>query len=127
MVKHTPDDGPPIPMSQFTPGKRYGSEDMYRDYPDLRPGSRVSVVKDGQVFTDTVQSMTYSSPEPEIIRRLSRWQRIVRRLTPPRFRKSLVIRAAKPASVAISTDPDSAPTGYTAAQLAELKRAWEGR
>ena len=100
MTDHTPDDGPPI--TGFTLGKRYSSEDMYRDYPDLRPGSKVTVEKDGVRYTDTVQSVAYSSPEPEIVRRLSRWERFVRALTPRRFRKSLVIRSAKPATVTIS-------------------------
>lgn len=118
-------NGPSMPP-EFTLGKRYGSEDMYRDYPDLRPGSRVSVEKDGVVYTDTVQSVSYSSPEPEIVRRLSRWERIVRALTPRRFRKSLVVRPFKPASVSVSTDdPGGDPLGYTAARLAEMQRSFE--
>lgn len=35
--KYTPGDGEPIPMSEFTLGERYGSEDMYRDMGIERP------------------------------------------------------------------------------------------
>ena len=90
-------------MSEVSLGKRYSSEDMYRDYPDLRPGDRIAVEKDGVIYTDTVRGVTYSSPEPEMVRRLSFWQRVGRRLTPPRFRKSLVVRQARPATVTIET------------------------
>jgi hypothetical protein len=100
--KYTPADGAPIP--EFTLGPRYGSEDMYRDM-GIAPGSRVAFEKDGVVFTDTVQSVTYSSAESEIVRRLSWWQRIVRRLTPKRYRKSLVVRPHKPETVTVNTGP----------------------
>ena len=50
-------------MSDFTLGERYGSEDMYRDYPDLKPGSRIAFEKDGIIYTDTISEITYSSPE----------------------------------------------------------------
>lgn len=98
-------DQPAIPMDQVRLGDRYSSEDMYRDYPDLMPGARVTFEKNTVLYTDTVQDITLHSAEPEIIRQLSWWQRAVRRLTPPRYRKSLVIRPYKPETVTVTTGP----------------------
>jgi hypothetical protein len=104
--KYTVPDGEPIPMSQFTLGEGYGSEQMYRDYPDLMPGSRVAYEKDGVLYTDTVQGVSYSSPEAAIWPELTRWQQLVRRFTPARFRKPLKpIRPSKAATVTVSTGP----------------------
>lgn len=44
-------------MSDFTLGERYGSEDMYREFPDLNPGDRVAYEKDGVVYTDYVDAV----------------------------------------------------------------------
>jgi hypothetical protein len=103
---------------------------MYRDM-GIKPGDRIGVkIGDEVVLTDAedepliVQSVRYSSAEPEIVRRLSRWQRMVRALTPRRFRKSLVVREAKPATVTVSTEPGGDPMGYTAARLAEMKQGF---
>lgn len=104
--KYTPADGEPVPMSQFTLGPRYSSEDMYRDYPDLGPGSRVAFEKNGVVYTDTVQSVTYQSGLPAIWPELSWWQQMVRRFTPSQWRKPLQpIRPATSDTVTVSTGP----------------------
>lgn len=104
--KPTPADGDPVDMSQVTLGPRYSSEDMYRA-PGIVPGAAVSFVKDGLVYTDTVDSVSYSGGSPAIYRELNRWQWFLRRLTPPRWRRSLLVRSAEPASVTVKTAPQT--------------------
>lgn len=99
------DNDEPIDMSDFRLGPRYSSEDMYRDFPRLRPGDMVAVEADGQLYTDVVSSIRYTSATPGITRRLSLLGRIVRRLTPGRFRRSLVIRPARPARTIVTMGP----------------------
>lgn len=71
---------------------------------DIRPGSTVAFEKDGVIFTDVVTSVGYTSPEPAVWPELSRWQRVVRRLTPSRFRKPLLpVRAAELAKYTVFT------------------------
>lgn len=94
----------------FTLNSRYNSEDFYRDYPDLKPGDRIAVQIGDKMYTRIVQNITFHSAEPEIVRRLSRWQRIFRALTPKRLRKSLVIRPYKPEATIIDTGPVAADT-----------------
>lgn len=113
-------DGPPIPMSDLTLGERYGSEDMYRDM-GIVPGSRVAFEKDDVIYTDQVESVHYSSASPAIYRRLNRWQRAVRALTPRRWRKSLLVRPAEAPAVRINGD--SPDVGKTLAQLEQMKSA----
>lgn len=114
MVQH---DGP-IPMSEFHLGERYGAEDMYRDFPELRPGDRVAFEKDGTVFTDTVESFNYTGGSPAVYRSLNRWQSFLRRLTPRRWRRSLLVRPAELSTVTINGDN---PVGKTLAQLEQMK------
>lgn len=82
--QHTPIDGDPI--SQFTLGGRYLSEDMYRDYPGLKAGDLVAVEIGGVVYTDYIENMTGRAP---IYPRLPWWRRVARSLTPKRWRKPL--------------------------------------
>lgn len=90
-------------MSEFTVGDRYGSEDMYRDFPNLRLGSKVAVKRGDTVYTDTIDAVSYTSPTPAIYPTLTRWQRFKRAITPKSRRKPLrPIRAAKPAQVTVS-------------------------
>lgn len=114
------DDGAPVDMSQVHLGAQYTSEDMYRD---MGLGSKFSVERGGIVYTDTVESVRYSSGLPAVYRRLNRWQRIVRRLTPPRWRKSLLVREAEASSVTINGE-NSNPMGKTLAQLQEMQPAF---
>lgn len=82
-------------MSNFALGDRYSSEDMYRDFPDLKPGGRF-IVRDE--YTDTIHSVHYRSAEPEIRQHPTGWRRILRNLTPQRWRKPLpVARPSRPA------------------------------
>lgn len=115
-------DDTPIPMSEFHLGERYTSEDMYRDYPDLKLGDRFAVERDGVVYTEMVESVRWDGGAPAIYRDLNWWQRIARRLTPRRWRKSLLVDPGWPPSVTINGDqPD--PAGKTLAQLKQMKTA----
>lgn len=56
---------------------------------DIRPGSKV-IFKRGDVeYTQTVESITYSTPPYVAARKLSRRERIMRWFTPKRWRKPL--------------------------------------
>lgn len=68
-------------------GKRYSSEDMYRNYPQL--GDPIAVECGGVLYTDTIRSVEVTGAVPTVYPKLSRLQRIVRRLTPARWRKPL--------------------------------------
>lgn len=83
-------------------------------------GDYVSFERNGEVHTERVGSVSYSSGSPAIYRSLNGWQRFVRRLTPKRWRRSLLVRAAEPPSVKINAGgPDVA--GRTLAQLEQMK------
>ena len=87
----------------------------------MQPGDRVSFEKDGVLHTERVDSIHYDSGCPPIYRRLNRWQRFARRLTPPRWRTSLLIREGRPASVTIN--PPEWSRGNTLAQLEQMRSA----
>lgn len=72
---------------------------MSDTFPDLKPGDRYIVRgMDGAEKEDTVHSIHYRSAEPEIRQRPTGWRRILRQLTPRRWRKPLPIaRPYKPA------------------------------
>ena len=109
----------PIDMSAVGLGTRYSSEDMLRDF---TIGSKFSVTRNGVIFTDTVRAVHYSSGSPAIYRTLNRWQRMIRRLTPRRWRKTLLIRAAEPASMTIN--PSESDSGWTRDRIEALKDGW---
>jgi hypothetical protein len=123
--KYTPADGEPVDMSEFTLGPRYGSEDMYRDYPNLAPGARVAFEKDGVVYTDVIESVRYQSPEWVAPPERSLWQRIVRRLTPPWLRKPLPQSPPKPASVTITVGDRAPDMKRAQGQIAKTLKAME--
>lgn len=77
------------------------------DAPDLHLGQQIAVQgRDGKLHTTTVTGVRYESGSPAIYRELNTWQRWLRRFTPKRWRKSLLIQAAVPPSVTISTGED---------------------
>lgn len=115
-------DGPPIPMSQFTLGPRYGSEDMRRDFPELFPGDKIAIECNGVTYTSTLRSVSYSSGSGDIRRRVRWWERFV----PARWRKPVVVRAAVPASVTVNTDESPDVARRALARLAEMKRVIDG-
>lgn len=117
-------DERPIPMSGFHLAPRYTSEDMYRDHPHLKTGDRFAFERDGVVYTDTIESVSYSSGSPAVYRDLNRWQWFLRRLTPRRWRRSLLVREAEPAEVTINGDQPN-PVGRTLAQLEQMKAGFD--
>lgn len=86
----------------------------------MRLGDDFSYVRDGQVVTERLESWRYESPSPAIYRRLNWWQRIGRKLTPPRWRKSLLVREAQLPKVTIN-EPSSDPVGKTLAQVQSIQ------
>lgn len=111
--KYTPPtDGDPVEMSQVTLGPRYGPEDLYRDT-GIKLGSAMSFEKDGVIYTDAVESVHYSGGSPAISREVSRWKWLPLRLTPPRWRRTLLIRDAEPASVTVEIgDKHDVPAAF---------------
>lgn len=79
--------------------------DMYKG-PDLHPGSRVAVSIGGKLYAQTVDGWSYKSSTPEIVRRLTWWQRTIRAVTPKRYRKSLVIRESQPSMMEMRLMPE---------------------
>lgn len=85
-------------------------------------GDHISFERDGILHTERVESVHYSSGSPAVYRRLNRWQRLARRLTPKRWRRSLLVREAEPPVVTINGGtPDAA--GRMLAQLEAMKAA----
>lgn len=85
----------------------------------MQLGDRFSWEKDGVIYTDQVESVSYSSGTPPVYRNLNRWQRALRRITPAKRRSSLLVRDAESPSVVINGAGD--PTGKTLAQIEELR------
>lgn len=101
-------------LNEFTPmayrAEYLQAQQGWHDVPDswgdaLKVGDKVAFQsRDGIIYTDTIQAMTYTSAEPAIWPTLSRWQSFLRRMTPSRWRKPLEpIRAATLPTVAIKT------------------------
>jgi hypothetical protein len=90
----------------------------------IKLGDHISYEKDGVIYTERVDSVRYSSGFPAVYRRLNRWQRFIRMLTPPRLRRSLLVR---PAQLPVMTINGGAGllTGKTLAQLEAIKGAFE--
>jgi hypothetical protein len=84
-------------------------------------GDNISFEKDGVVYTERVESVSYSGGSPATYRRLNRWQSFLRTLTPPRWRRSLLVRPAEPPTVTINGPQN--PVGRTLAQLEQMKAA----
>jgi len=63
-----------------------GTDSPYEIWPRPMPSDLVSVDIGGVLYTDVY------NPEPVVYRRLSWWQKVLRWLTPPRWRKSLLVR-----------------------------------
>lgn len=117
-------DGDPVDMSQFRLGERYSAADMYRDFPELGPGSRVAFEKDGVIYTDTIESVSMRSGTPAIYPTLTVWQRLVRRFTPARWRKPLKpIREAGSATVSVQIGGDPNPLERHQATLKQMQQA----
>ena len=74
----------------------------------ISPGSRVSIAgPDGTMHTEYVSSIGYRSGQPEIRKRLSGWQRMIRRLTPARWRRPIpVMRPATSDRIVVAFSED---------------------
>ncbi len=88
----------------------------------VKLGDYISYDRDGQIVTEQVESWRYESGSPAVYRQLNRWQRFLRRLTPPRWRKSLLVRPATLPTTTINGG-DGNPVGKTLAQLERMKSA----
>ncbi|OCB41881.1 hypothetical protein A5677_00470 [Mycobacterium malmoense] len=86
----------------------------------MKIGDNISYEKDGVIYTERAESVDYTSGSPAIYRRLNRWQRMVRRVTPRRWQKSLLVHEAVPPSVAINVG-QRPPAGKTLAQLEQIR------
>lgn len=89
----------------------------------MNVGDKYSFEKDGVIYTDTVESVRYQSGSPAIYRTLNWWQRITRRLTPPRWRKSLLVREGTLPTVTINGTSD--PFGKTLAKMEQMRGIME--
>jgi len=88
----------------------------------MQLGDHISFEKDGVVRTVRVESVRYASGSPAVYRQLNRWQSFIRRLTPRRWRPTLMVREAQPSSITINGDGDQ--FGKTIAQLEQMKGGW---
>lgn len=110
-------------------GKREG--DMTNDYQaaqdewlaSFKSGSKIAVEVDGVVHTQTVTGVTYQSPEAEVIRRMSRWERFVRRLTPKWWRRTLLVRPYQPHTFTLHTDQPMWASARARAQVEKINGA----
>jgi antibiotic biosynthesis monooxygenase (ABM) superfamily enzyme len=85
----------------------------------MKLGDLISFEKDGIIHTERVESFRYEDGTPAVYRNLNRWQSFARRLTPPRWRRSLLVRPATLPTVTINGTHDY--VGKTIAQLEQMK------
>lgn len=86
-------------------------------------GDAFSFEKDGIIYTERLESVSYGSGTPAIYKRLNRWQSLLRRLTPARWRRSLLMRPAELPTVTINGPSDS--VGKTLAQIQAMRSAFD--
>jgi hypothetical protein len=85
----------------------------------MNVGDMMSFEKDGVIHTERVESVSYSSGSSAVYRRLNWWQSLLRRLTPPRWRPSLLVRPAELPSVTINGPKNS--VGKTLEQIEAMR------
>jgi hypothetical protein len=90
---------------------------------NIQPGDRIGIEKDGVIYSDTVSSISYTSPTPAMYRRLSWWQKAVRRMTPLRLRKPLQVRAADLGRVTINIGSDDDALERMRARITEIDKS----
>lgn len=83
----------------------------------MKLGDLISFERDGEMVTERVESVRYTSGSPAIYRRRSWWQRIL-------GRKSTLVRAAELPSVTINGDDKPDPVGKTLTNLEAMKSAF---
>ena len=102
---------------------KFEYEPSWRRDPPVKLGDNISFEKDGVVYTERVESVSYSSGSPGVYRRLNWWRSLLRRLTPHQLRRSLLVRPAEPPSVTINGPQN--PVGKTLEQIAAMRGMFE--
>lgn len=75
---------------------------------NIQPGSQIIYRRGDDEWEATVGSIEYTPATPAVYAEPGRWQRIIRSLTPRRWRKPLpIIRDARPVSIQIITEGPS--------------------
>jgi hypothetical protein len=87
----------------------------------MKPGDTISYVVGDKVYTDVVDSVSYRSGSPAVYRALNGRQRLLRWLTPRRWRRSLLLRPAEPPAVTLN----SSSAGKSLSELREMMQGWE--
>ncbi len=85
--------------------------------PNIHPGAKIAVqVGDDEFIEDTVHSVYYRDARPEVLkRRPTGWRKVLRQLTPPRFRKPLpVVRPYQPAQTEVIMTGEHGRAGCSA-------------
>lgn len=77
----------------------------YLDYPNLQPGDRIAVEVDGYLEAHVITELSRKSGMLIFGPDLTRWQRIRRALTPPRWRGPLPAYHRAPDTVEIRSVP----------------------
>lgn len=70
--------------------------------PEINPGKLVTLTNNGRAFTEVVTAIGYRSAEQFRYVRLSPLQRIVRKLTPPRWRKPIPLAPSRPSEITLT-------------------------
>lgn len=83
------------------------SSDAFRE--SLRPGSRISVVRGGEVWEQTIQEVYFHVAGGGAPIRLTWWRRALRALTPRRWRRPLPTPRAGMPQVSFGFKADSDP------------------
>lgn len=91
----------------------------------IRPGSRITYIgSDGIARTDVVTATGYRSPRPAIYAHQNRWQRLVRRITPQRWRKPVpVVREYQPAQVLLGFENEDDPVRFAQRQVEQINNS----
>jgi hypothetical protein len=72
--------------------------------PHLVPGSQMAVQVGDELIEGTIESVHYTSAKPEIRQHPTGWRRVLRSLTPIRWRKPLpIVRPYQPAGMEVIT------------------------
>lgn len=72
--------------------------------PHVRPGEKIAIQVGDELVEDTVHTVIYRDARPEILKRPTGWRKLLRQLTPARWRKPLpIVRPAEPAHTEIVT------------------------
>lgn len=72
------------------------------EQPVVRPGAKIAVQVGDELIEDTVHSVHYRDAQPEVVKHPTGWRKLLRALTPARWRKPLpVVRPYRPAQTEV--------------------------